>query len=256
MKPKFLTAAICIVALFSVDLTYGYHPISPYAYCAGNPIKYVDPDGQDVWEINQNGEIVNRIKDKTQDAFFMVNNEGKRMEGDMYSVSFEYGTVKGVSEVSYEIDGENYNLTLFNIAGDDNGQKLFEVMSNNQNDIEWSHTKVGTADSGNGFVSTSHTPYKEASSLYIINNGYTIREHTHSHPSTPVPSDNDRVFHTALNNGRKVPTYIYHNNGVRQPNYLQYTGSGAIYPYSIQMNNGFPSIRYNNRQPMTPWRRR
>ena len=98
MKPKFLTAAICIVALFSVDLTYGYHPISPYAYCAGNPIKYVDPDGQDVWEINQNGEIVNRIKDKTQDAFFMVNNEGKRMEGDMYSVSFEYGTVKGVSD--------------------------------------------------------------------------------------------------------------------------------------------------------------
>ena len=29
-KPKLLTSAICIVALFSVDLTYGYHPISPY----------------------------------------------------------------------------------------------------------------------------------------------------------------------------------------------------------------------------------
>lgn len=200
--------------------------------------------------------IVNRIKDKTQDAFFMVNNEGKRMEGDMYSVSFEYGTVKGVNEMEYEVGGMSYNLTLFNIAGDDNSQKLFEVMSNNQNNIEWSHTKVGTSDSGKGFVGTSHIPNKEASSLYLINNGYTIREHTHSHPSTPVPSDNDRVFHTALNNGRKVPTYIYHNNGVRQPNYLQYTGSGAIYPYSIQMNNGFPSIRYNNRQPMTPWRRR
>ena len=74
MKPELFTLAICIVALFSVDLKYGYHPISPYAYCVGNPIKYVDPDGQDVWEINQNGEIVNRIKDKTQDAFFMVNN--------------------------------------------------------------------------------------------------------------------------------------------------------------------------------------
>lgn len=40
--------AICIVALFSVDLAYGYHPISPYAYCAGNLIKYVDPDGKDI----------------------------------------------------------------------------------------------------------------------------------------------------------------------------------------------------------------
>ena len=28
-KPKLLTSVICIVALFSVDLTYGYHPISP-----------------------------------------------------------------------------------------------------------------------------------------------------------------------------------------------------------------------------------
>lgn len=49
MKPKLFTAAICIVALFSVNLAYGYHPISPYAYCAGNPIKYVDPDGKEVW---------------------------------------------------------------------------------------------------------------------------------------------------------------------------------------------------------------
>lgn len=65
--------AICIVALFSVDLAYGYHPISPYAYCMGNPIRFVDPNGEDVWEFDSSGNIVNHIVTKEMDAFYMVN---------------------------------------------------------------------------------------------------------------------------------------------------------------------------------------
>ena len=33
-----------------------YLDISPYAYCAWNPMKYVDPDGREIWIINKNGE--------------------------------------------------------------------------------------------------------------------------------------------------------------------------------------------------------
>ena len=49
-----------------------YYSITPYAYCMNNPVRFVDPNGRDVWEINQQGEIVKRIKDTTQDAFYMV----------------------------------------------------------------------------------------------------------------------------------------------------------------------------------------
>lgn len=38
-----------MIALFSVNLAYGYYPVSPYAYCMGNPIKFVDPNGEEVW---------------------------------------------------------------------------------------------------------------------------------------------------------------------------------------------------------------
>ena len=34
-----------------------YPSISPYAYCAWNPVKLVDPDGKDVWEVDKNGHV-------------------------------------------------------------------------------------------------------------------------------------------------------------------------------------------------------
>ena len=54
---------------------------SPYMYCNGNPIIFVDPDGMDIWEMDEYGFVVNHIKDKTQDAF--------RMNGRQ--ISYKYG---------------------------------------------------------------------------------------------------------------------------------------------------------------------
>ena len=38
-------------------LSEKYYGISPYAFCAGNPMKYVDADGMDIWEIDSEGYI-------------------------------------------------------------------------------------------------------------------------------------------------------------------------------------------------------
>ena len=68
MKTKNLTLAIWIIALFSVDLAYAYHPVSPYAYSNGNPIKYVDPNGMDVYRYDdKTGEMI--LFQKTDDNF-------------------------------------------------------------------------------------------------------------------------------------------------------------------------------------------
>jgi len=60
MKTKHLLLTVCIVALFSVDLAYArwptidryaekYPSVSPYSYAAGNPIRYIDINGDSLW---------------------------------------------------------------------------------------------------------------------------------------------------------------------------------------------------------------
>lgn len=82
-----------------------YYGENAFVFCNNNSIIQIDPEGKDVWEINRKGEIVNRIKDNTQDAFFIVsvNADGKMRrsqtidnEGNLVDIgiSFEYGISK------------------------------------------------------------------------------------------------------------------------------------------------------------------
>ncbi|MCR4878535.1 MAG: RHS repeat-associated core domain-containing protein, partial [Bacteroidales bacterium] len=67
-----------------------YPSLSPYVYCADNPVKLVDPDGEDIWEINEEGRIINHDKSFTEkDIVYRVDNNGNRIEGEV--VAFDYG---------------------------------------------------------------------------------------------------------------------------------------------------------------------
>ncbi len=45
------------IGWLSVDpMADKYPSLSPYAYCAWNPVKYVDPDGETIWIVNEKGE--------------------------------------------------------------------------------------------------------------------------------------------------------------------------------------------------------
>lgn len=182
-----------------------YYSWSEYVYCANNPIRYVDPTGMDIWEIDDAGRIIQRIKDKTQDAFYMVAKDADGNYQQTYntdadgnvkfnSISFEYGTIESQRSISFSPDGQNVDTyDVYQIRGDDNGADLFEFMAANTT-VEWSQAKTGIkGDKGLNFMTTSHDKEIERGMdfLYLgqLYNGYTIREMNHSHPSnTAYPS--------------------------------------------------------------------
>ena len=67
-----------------------YIQSSPYAYCDGNPLIYIDPEGTDIWEVDDLGNILSHIVDETQDTFYKMSKDDK---GNYYRsgcISFAY----------------------------------------------------------------------------------------------------------------------------------------------------------------------
>ena len=100
-----------------------YYGFSPYVYCAGDPVDKVDFDGQDEWEINTQGKVVNQIKNNNTDAIYLVDNDGNRFVrngGESCSISF------GANTFSYAEDGSK---TAFYSNNAQAGAALFKYLA-------------------------------------------------------------------------------------------------------------------------------
>jgi hypothetical protein len=217
-----------------------------------NPVRYIDPDGRDIWEINEMGEIIKRMKDKMQDAFYMVakDAEGKYQRTfttdadgnkNYNSISFEYGTVEKQFNVDVKI-GENLEkVDLFQIKGDDNATQLFEFLSNpgKTTNVEWSHAKIGNivGENGKNMIGTSHDQFSTVAGAAIMGYGYSMRELNHNHPSgSNALSPGDLANRTR---------YLNANPNIKLNIYTTITG---YRPYTTLYDITNPTLEIVNRQ--------
>jgi RHS repeat-associated protein len=225
-----------------------YPWISTYAYCGNNPVNFFDPNGMDVWEINDYGEIVNRMKDKTQDAFYMVakDNEGNYQRTfttdadgnkNYNSISFEYGTV--TQSPTFK-DYDKYT-----VSGNENGTKLFEFLADNTK-VEWGNIQYY---SDNSTITTSHHESKLTSFQDELMDNFQVGviSLTHSHPQgTPYPSGLDNRKRGDIDAARKlesrygrIKSYIYlpGNDKYVRETYIPYNSQSQYWDFRGHPNN-------------------
>ena len=211
-----------------------YH-LTPYHALSNNPINRIDPDGKDDFEINHKGEIVNRIKNKEADNFYIVNKEGKRVEGQ--SISFDYGTVEHVKNPELKFrnkEGEvkKKPVTIFRVNGDENATQLFEFLADPAStNVEFTHAKIGTENSNSNIIGTSHEKSATPVGHYLRRTGYTLKEVNHNHPRGTGPSGrldgkrgdipNAKLYHRK-NPNTMLKVYIHPNK------YIYYSEYGAM----------------------------
>ena len=221
----------------SVDpMSAKYPSLSPYTYCADNPVKLVDPNGEDIWEIDEEGRIVNHYESYTKnDVFYKVDKDGNRIDGQ--SITLDYRTIEKQKSISYSPDGKTVDTyDMYQVRGDENGKKLFEFMAEAVSDagIEVTHIQCGVeGEKGLNFITCAHerpkeevingvsyTTSSEKSGWNLFSGrlryGYTIRNWNHSHPKSTEASLSDLSLKNAATKilqrlGRKCPQFnIYH----------------------------------------------
>ena len=149
-----------------------YPSISPYAYCAWNPVKLVDPDGRDVWEVSEDG----RVKNKGDAG-------GKQKQTVVYA--------NGNSEV---FSGKYYHSILSDLTSEESGGlsqsegsvkkkyamgNLFLSLADNTN-VEWALHKF---KGGKYAISTLHNRELSASPETLGKSMSDLITMIHSHPS-------------------------------------------------------------------------
>ncbi len=140
MKTKRITLFSAMISFIAVTVN-AYPGISPYAYCNGNPVKFVDPDGR---------EVINEIDETKDPDLYAVANAHQAIDNDNSTITlYAHGSensieLKDGTTISTAKQFEEYlsnNSTLWNSTENKSSLSIV-LMSCNTGNIQAAESPI------------------------------------------------------------------------------------------------------------------
>ena len=128
-----------------------YYFLSPYAFCSNNPVNFVDWNGEDIWQINEQGYI-SWVKESEEHRLYTTDENGELTE--------DYITVKDRSSLDElsEVQGDKKVSKTSTDGNVDDIFNIFKFAADNTS-VEWVIHKNGDAYT----LGTIHDSYNAGS---------------------------------------------------------------------------------------------
>lgn len=155
--------------------------MSPYAYCSGNPVNRIDPDGKIDYRITKDGHFmqINPLLDKIKKILHIADkNDRILMEGSNKVISkLPAGSIGKISS-------NDNKTTKFEIKNSTVAERVFKDVSRNTT-VEWARVEHSTGNSkSNTLVNNHSNGYVDGAKVAIDykNSGQSVPLMEHSHP--------------------------------------------------------------------------
>ena len=132
-------------------LSEKYYGISPYVYCLGNPISIIDPNGMDIWTMDEKGK-----KESDDHRLYYMNNDGL-LSDDYVSVS-DRSILDDLTKTEAKVDGGAKVGSHTSKSGINDIFKVFKFASD-KTKVEWAVHRNGDTYT----IGTGHNSYSASS---------------------------------------------------------------------------------------------
>ena len=203
-------------------LSEKYYGISPYVYCLGNPISIIDPNGMDIWTMDEKGNVV-WVKESDDHRLYYMNNDGL-LSDDYVSVSGR-SILDDLTKTEAKVDGGAKVSSHTSKTGINDIFKVFKFASD-KTKVEWAvHRNGDTYTIGTGHNSYSASSWED----------YTKDKPNatvHSHPGIDIGNEISSMgYGTNYYNTdqRNVIDDVEQNGRITRKSYVYFPNSSRLY---------------------------